>query len=83
MFDTILAKRFEQLPGQNKVRRKEYALEDHQSGQELNASKQWSLCFRPGQKVDMSMIFRQNQASTSCPGCKTESHLADISTIEW
>jgi hypothetical protein len=31
----------------------------------------------------MSMIFRQNQASTSCPGCKAESHSADKSTITW
>jgi hypothetical protein len=83
MFETILIKRFEKLRGRTKVLRKEYAIEDSRSGQELNRRREWSMLFRPGQKVDMSIIFKQSNTSTSCPGCQTESRAACDSVTEW
>jgi len=83
MFETILAKRFEKLKGHQKVLRKEYAIEESRSGRELNKMEDWNLCFRPGLKIEMSMIFKQTKASTSCPGCQTESESAGGSVTEW
>jgi len=83
MFETLLTKRFEKLQGYKKVLLKEYAIEDSRSGREISDKKEWSMCFRPGQKVDMSMVFKQSEASTSCPGCRTESESTNESVTEW
>lgn len=83
MFETILAKRFERLPGKNKVIRKEYAIEESKSGRELARDWEWSRCFRPGLKVNMSMVFKQNQPISTCPGCQSETKAADTAMIEW
>jgi hypothetical protein len=83
MFHTILAKRFEALPGNSKVGRREYVIEDHRSGKEFAMNRAWAMCFRPGQKVDMSMVFTQNMKTTSCPGCRTESRVADNELVQW
>jgi hypothetical protein len=83
MFETILVKRFEHLPGKDKVVRKEYAIEESRSGRELTRNREWSMCFRAGQKVDMSMVFKQKQPATTCPGCQAETQAADAAIIQW
>lgn len=83
MFEAILVICFERLPGKNKVIRREYAIEDSKSGRELSRDREWSMCFRPGLKVDMSMGFKQNQPATSCPSCQTESNAAETAAIQW
>ncbi|CZR62688.1 uncharacterized protein PAC_12585 [Phialocephala subalpina] len=72
MLDTILCKRFEKRPGRKKVLRGEYALEEIVTGKELDRKREWNLCFRPGQRVGMSMLFDFDPMSEgSCPRCKT------------
>lgn len=72
MLDTILLKRFEKLPGRKKVMRREYAIEESVTGKEFDRKREWALCFRPGQKVGMSMLFDSNPVlEVSCPRCKT------------
>jgi hypothetical protein len=83
MFEVVLVKRFEKLKGHQKVLRKEYAIEDSRSGREVSSKKEWSMCFRPGQKVNMAMVFKQSQAITSCPGCKTEADSTGESSTQW
>jgi hypothetical protein len=83
MFETVLTKRFEKLKGYKKVLRKEYAIGDGRSGQEVNNKQEWSMCFHPGQRAVMSMIFKQSKASTSCPGCLTNYESTNERVIEW
>jgi hypothetical protein len=83
MFHAILAKRFEALPGRSKVSRGEYVIEDSRSGKEFAMNRAWSMCFRPGQKVDMSMVFTENIKTTSCPGCRTESRVVGNELVRW
>ncbi|GAB1312734.1 hypothetical protein MFIFM68171_02944 [Madurella fahalii] len=59
---------------------KEYVFQDYRTGRDIMRSRPWEGAFRPGQRVDMSMVFKhvehQGQPSTTndtfstCPGCK-------------
>jgi hypothetical protein len=74
MFDTILIKRFEKHPCYSKIHRREYAIEDGSSGQEISRSTDWSLCLHPGQKIDMSVEFQAGSVGDNyCPRCLTKS----------
>lgn len=69
----ILAKRFEGHPGHGKVRSREYAIEEGNSGHELNRTSELVLCLRPGQKIDISMVFSEGSTNNNtCPRCQTE-----------
>ena len=84
MLDTILLKRFEKLPGRKKVMRREYAIEESVTGKELDRKREWALCFRPGQKVSMSMLFDSSPISkVSCPRCKTGTQTPTGLSVTW
>jgi hypothetical protein len=84
MFDTIIVKRFEEQPGYKMVQRRQFAIEDDLTGREASRSFGWSICLRPGQKINMTMIFPDSDAnSTSCPGCGTESAASTEDRIQW
>jgi hypothetical protein len=84
MLDTILAKKFEKHPGHGKIQRREFAIEDDATGRELTRDIDWSLCFRPGQKVDMSITFPELDASTNhCPRCGTNSAASSEIRTQW
>lgn len=57
MLDIILLKRFEKRPGHQKILKGEFAIEDGLTGRDVSRENEFGLCFRPGQKIDMSMIF--------------------------
>lgn len=64
--------------GVNKVKRREFLLENSQSGQSITIDQSWSLSFCPGDRVDMSMIFRSMKSvdeivGPSCKECKNRS----------
>lgn len=75
VLDSVLSARFRNIPGEQKVSRKEYALQDRNSSRDIKRTTRFEACFFPGRKVDMSMVFNRgyNGRSTSCPGCKMES----------
>jgi hypothetical protein len=84
MFHTVLTCHFEKRPGHLKVLRNEYALQDSLSHRDLNPKTEWPLCFRPGQKVEMSMVFLSPDSSGSaCPGCQTVSDIKENVEIQW
>lgn len=72
-FLAVLEVRFTHL-GYNKIKRKEFALQDTATRIDLPFARPIDRCLKPGQKIDMSMIF-QDQASeslsNSCPHCQT------------
>ena len=84
MFEMILEKRFEKLPGYKKVLKREYAIEEGISGNALSRNREWSACLRPGQKVDMSMAFSDTAfLASTCPGCGTESSASVVTRTQW
>jgi len=84
MLETILVKRFETSPGHTKVLRREYAIEDSATGRDFERKRDWNMCFRPGQKVDMSMTFPDaGRSSSSCPGCGKVAESLDNLQIKW
>jgi hypothetical protein len=84
MLEIVLIKRFEKSPGHAKVLKGEYAIEDSLTGKDFTSNREWSMCFRPGLKVDMSMVFTDAIASeTSCPRCKTVINAPDNVQIQW
>jgi len=73
MLDTILTEIFRQHPAQSKIKRKEFAIEQGSTGQEISRSLKLDLAFRPGEKVDMAMVFTDESTSNSCPRCQCSS----------
>jgi hypothetical protein len=74
IFDDIMARKFEDLPGEAKVARRQYVLEDEQTNQQLDRTRNWKACFRPGRRVLMSMIFEELFISEqACPSCGAHS----------
>ncbi|KAF2121392.1 hypothetical protein BDV96DRAFT_564178 [Lophiotrema nucula] len=74
MFDSVLELRFADAPGLLKVKRKEYALVERATRREIPRVRPFDLSFRPGQKIDMDIIFQQlfdleTGTTVSCPGC--------------
>ncbi|KAL8383116.1 hypothetical protein RB595_006735 [Gaeumannomyces hyphopodioides] len=74
-FDYMLQRHFEKrdLKGIEKVRKKQYALEEHCSGRDLNRSRPLTQWLRRGMKVNMSMVFRvtKQESRSRCPSCHT------------
>ncbi|CAN9435241.1 unnamed protein product [Alternaria alternata] len=56
------------------IDRGEFAIEELGTQSLINLTESWDSCFYPGQRVAMSMIFKQWQgdAKSSCPRCGTE-----------
>ncbi|KAH8820125.1 hypothetical protein F5884DRAFT_744486 [Xylogone sp. PMI_703] len=74
MFDTIIAKRFEKHPGHRKIQRGEFAIEEDSTGREVSRMLDLTMCLRPGQKIDTSVIFSKGDAdSNHCPRCRAKS----------
>lgn len=82
-FQAVLQVRFTHL-GYNKVKRREFALQDTVTRKELLNTTPIAVCLMPGQKIDMSMIFQDQseRPSNTCPHCQTSCEgLTDSETI--
>ena len=65
------------------VVRREFALEEHISEQDLDQSLPPRACFRRGMKVNMSMVFSDQKVSASCPRCHTHADAPKGVLIQW
>ncbi|KAH6845904.1 hypothetical protein BKA58DRAFT_137473 [Alternaria rosae] len=85
-FHSVLELRFQDMPGQIKIGQRQYALQASGTGREIELSRPWHAAFIPGQRIDMSIIFSQDDASeissTTCPGCLTQSKNSSDAEIE-
>lgn len=73
VFQAVLEARFQGVPGLKKVKSLEYVLQDLATRRKIDVTKSWESIFRPGKRVNMSMVFSQYQAQASlCPGCSSE-----------
>jgi len=71
-FDSVLEVCFRDLPGHGKVAKKDYILQDQKTNREMQRSVPWLGAFKPGQHVNMGLIFRQRRGRTrisTCPAC--------------
>lgn len=58
--------------GSQKIERGEFAIQDTCLKRDIDLTGPWEGCFRPGQRVDMSMVFTSKKPSQSCPACRCE-----------
>jgi hypothetical protein len=75
-FDFVLEKRFQKVQGYQKVKNREYVIQEHATRREIQRNFPWEVSFLPGQRVDMSLIFERQEkvsAQTTCPRCQSVS----------
>ena len=88
-FDAVLDIRFKDKVGHDKVRQREYTLQEHATGREIDRTIAWDDAFLPGQRIDMSLIFKQQSPekesnnSSSCPRCHAVSEMPAGSEVQW
>ncbi|KAJ0419919.1 hypothetical protein BJY00DRAFT_285409 [Aspergillus carlsbadensis] len=63
--------------GSGMVDREEFVIEDAGTHRSIDLTQSWDTCFFPGQRVVMSMVFRQPVHEASCPRCSAI-HAASI-----
>ena len=68
-------------PGLQKVDRLEFVLRDYRA--ELSLTKPWNTIFKPGQSVNMSMVFHERIEMESCPRCQAYNVPSDGSDTVW
>ena len=81
-FNFVLEERFHDREGYKKMKQREYGLQVGNTGKEIEQTRPWHCAFSPGQYIEMSFIFNQDDvdesSSTICPGCRTpSSHSTD------
>ncbi|KAL4873308.1 hypothetical protein BDV12DRAFT_100259 [Aspergillus spectabilis] len=57
--------------GPEMIDRGDFVIEDAGTQTSIDLTQDWDLCYYPGQRVAMSMVFRQTTWELSCPGCTT------------
>jgi hypothetical protein len=70
VFLYVLKERFS-VSGAKKVESGQFALEDSKRKRDIDLGKPWDRWFRPGQHVQMDMIFQELEKGNgnACPGC--------------
>ena len=83
-FFAVLEVRFKDL-GIEKVRRREFALQKAGARTDIDLKTSWEAWFCPGQRVDMSMTFKQQGSAdmAMCPACQSECVGEVDKDIEW
>ena len=73
--------------GLRKIEKGQFLIEDSNTHRKIDLSKPWKLCFRPGQRVNMSMIFENlrsgERGKTICPSCHEVSDGSAGSVKAW
>ncbi len=84
MLDDILVNHFQQIPGEKKIQKKEFEIEDSLTRDRLTRKRPWSKFSRPGRKIDMSIIFKDvSKTSVICPKCSTISKEKKGVQVQW
>jgi hypothetical protein len=80
----VLKDRFDPL-GARRIVRGQFALQDSKTKQDIDRNKVWKAWFRPGQRVDMSMIFDDpdSRKTNCCPSCGYDSDVALDAEVQW
>ena len=82
-FLAVLKVRFKDT-GLQKIEKGQFVLEEARTKQQVDLRRPWHMCFLPGQKIDMSMLFSLTTTATAtCPGCQYESLGDPAMDVEW
>jgi hypothetical protein len=74
ILNLILLEHFENYPRYQKVLKGEFAIKDIVTRRDLNRETKLIICFRPNQKVNMSIVFSGvNNDNNYCPRYDTKS----------
>jgi hypothetical protein len=58
--------------GEEKIARGDFAIQDTVTKGHIDLNADWDLCFFPGQRVFMTIIFNRNLVrNATCPKCNT------------
>jgi hypothetical protein len=86
----VLQVRFQGMPGQRKILKKEFALQNRATGQDVDVTQRWESAFLPGLWYDMDMIFQVTQTDDvddaeqdACPRCGEKSNQPQGFRIIW
>lgn len=55
--------------GLQKLDRGEFSIQETGQQRAIDIAKPWEAVFKPGQRVDMSMVFNRMTSRSKCPGC--------------
>ncbi|KAH7348566.1 hypothetical protein BKA65DRAFT_500844 [Rhexocercosporidium sp. MPI-PUGE-AT-0058] len=84
---SVLRSNFKSIgPGARKIEKGEFVIQDSSTKIDVDLTKPWETCFRPGQHADMSMVFKSKEAwNICCPKCRNENtdNFAMDKYIEW
>jgi hypothetical protein len=59
--------------GARKVEERKFAITDAETLRDIDLTRAWERCFRPGQRVNMSLFFENIfTKTTTCPSCRAE-----------
>jgi hypothetical protein len=83
-FIAVLRVRFKEV-GLNKIEKGEFAISEVATKRDIDLLQSWSRCFRPGQKVNMSMIFdlSPRNKDNGCPVCGFINSGSSDTEIKW
>jgi hypothetical protein len=83
-FDEVLKALFCNLPGSRMVAKRLYIIENSTGDQTFKRELPWTECFKPGMKINMSMVFKdRSKMSVVCPKCDTISHEKKGVMVDW
>lgn len=86
-FHAVLATRFEGLPGHEKIKRREFVLQERATSREISGEDPWEIAFRPGSSVCMSLLFQRDvksaESNSHCPYCGSISDKATADDVHW
>lgn len=69
--------------GLRKIDSGDFVIQDTATKREIDLSRNWDTCFLPGQKIEMSMIFRwQTRKTNGCPNCGCQGAPKEVSDVE-
>lgn len=84
--DAVIEICFRDLPGHEKVARKEYVFQDERTNREIKRSTPWSGAMLPDQHVNMGLLFRKQSSKNErlwCPYCHLELKQSQEGLIPW
>jgi hypothetical protein len=84
-FDSVLEVRFRNIQGYRKIVDKDFVLQESVTKREISRGLPWEGAFLPGQRIVMSIVFKDGPESSHarCPGCQLTCGSYSEFGIQW
>ncbi|KAI4193404.1 MAG: hypothetical protein LQ350_008338 [Teloschistes chrysophthalmus] len=67
-----------------RIERNQFTINDARTKRDIDLNRPWEACFRPGQYVEMSMVFdTYKDSNKACPGCRHPCDASAGEDVEW